>query len=324
MITISPTSSDVELAAWTEVRDEVTRSGRVVRTVVNHRDDLALQFDAAAIDMAHPEHREVSEELTELGFITGTCSPRRPREMALVWRTADHAVRRLHDRLLHLLFRRSALAVQVLLAALGLVAVIAVLRQPGPNLHVTPGRVPLVLALGLAAMVCHEMGHALVTVHFGRRIRLAGMSLHLGAPVFFVDSADAMLLDRRQRLAQVIAGPWADWLATAVAACVGLTLHGGTLDEILHRFVVVNTIVIASNLIPFASLDGALILADLVREPDLNTRIRSRSPLRGWMAWYRIANRVVSTGLLAMSLYFWWQLFGGLISALAQWILGLF
>jgi hypothetical protein len=86
----------------------------------------------------------------------------------------------------------------------------------------------------------------------------------------------------------------------------------------LHRFVLVNTIGIATNLLPFVGLDGSLLLSDAVREPDLASRSRDAlmgvGPRDRWLVGYALANTVIAALLLASAVFFWWQLFGGLVA----------
>ena len=158
-------------------------------------------------------------------------------------------------------------------------------------------------------------------------MRSAGLRLHLGSPAFYVDSLDALLLTRRQRLVQAAAGPWAEWMVTSVALLLAATgVVGGHANELLHRFVIVNSIGIAINLLPFVGLDGSLLLADLVREPDLSIRSREvlssrRRRTTGYgrvLRTYAVANLVVGGLLVVSAAFFWWQLFGDLVGAVVS------
>jgi hypothetical protein len=128
-------------------------------------------------------------------------------------------------------------------------------------------------------------------------------------------------LTRRQRIIQAAAGPWAEWLATSCLAlhAVGVD-SGGGVGALLQRFLVINTIGIASNLLPFVGLDGALLLGDTIRRPDLIYQTQSAFTAAGrrdrWLLAYAILNGIVAVGLLIMSGFFWWQLFGELTSTL--------
>lgn len=89
---------------------------------------------------------------------------------------------------------------------------------------------------------------------------------------------------------------------------------------LLHRFLAVNTIGIATNLLPFVGLDGALLFADAIGHPDLPYRTRTaltrRNPGERWILAYSAANAAVAAGLLVMAGYFWWQLLGDLTMTL--------
>jgi hypothetical protein len=251
--------------------------------------------------------------------------PTREPGAGIVWRGADGFVRRCDAAGWYRAFNRRWVGLQLVLACVGVIAVTLTTRRQGLELHARPAQIPAVIALGLFAVSFHEFGHALVTVHYGRAVRMAGFRLHLGAPAFYVESADALLLSRRQRLIQAAAGPFAEWLVTSLIAILFL-LQSPTSSTalVLHRFVIVNTLGIASNLVPFVGLDGALLFADAVREPDLPFRSRgavwslTRPGANRYLAAYSAANTIVATGLLIMSAFFWWQLFGGLVMHLWQ------
>ena len=54
----------------------------------------------------------------------------------------------------------------------------------------------VILALNYFLTFCHELGHATVLVHHGRRVKSAGFMIYFGSPAFFVDSSDGLMLDR--------------------------------------------------------------------------------------------------------------------------------
>ena len=164
-----------------------------------------------------------------------------------------------------------------------------------------------------------------MVAHHGRRVGAVGFRLHLGSPSCYVESVEALLLTRRQRIVQAAAGPWAEWLVLSVIALVSWLLPLGALTAIVHRFAVIGAFTIATNLLPFAGLDGSLILADLVGEPQLAHDSRravarighDRRRGDGLLLAYATANTIVSGALLAASIVFWWVLFGGVVTVLA-------
>ena len=168
------------------------------------------------------------------------------------------------------LFHPAAVAAQVILAVAGLVAVAAAIGSgQAVHLRVSPAQIPAVIGLSLAAVAVHEFAHALVVVHYRRQVDAAGIRLHLGTLAFYVQATGALLLTRRQRLIQAAAGVWAEWLFTAVTALVLWLAPWPPAAPIVHRFVLLNAVTIASNLLPFTGLDGSWLLADALRMPDL-------------------------------------------------------
>jgi Zn-dependent protease len=333
MTSPGPTSSNtsttaVPFAPWVEWHEEACRNARTLITAVNQRRGRAIYLDSADLDPSSgPRYLATLAELRDGGFvgpdddIAVTPVTTKPPGAGIVWRRADPFVRRCHDSALHRAFDRPWVAAQMALACAGAIAFAFVLRTDGLDLHAHPTQIPAIIIVGLIAVFIHEMGHALVTVHYGRHVRMAGLRLHLGSPAFYVESLDALLLTRRQRLLQAAAGPWAEWLATSVAALVFLGIsHNNATAAILHRFVIVNAVVLASNLLPFVGLDGALLFADAINEPDLTFRANNPTldglERQRLLIVYSTLNAIAAAGLLLLAAFFWWQLFAGVILGL--------
>jgi hypothetical protein len=285
-----------------------------------------IQLDVEELSSRHPRHAELLDHLVDTGFAPGTTGPRSPQPRSrwntgIVWTGGDRWVRALDHRVGHLAFGRLGVAAQIVLAVLGAIAVFRTATARSIELQAAPVHVPIFIALTMVTVVVHELGHAWVTVHGGRHVRQIGMRLHLGTPAFYVESLDAILLSRRQRIIQAAAGPWAEWLLISAAGLAFLMLDpSSTTAAILQRFVVLGGICLATNLLPFVGLDGALIFADLCRRPDLTGLVRDafteRGPRQRWILWYAAANAAVSVALIVTAWFFWWQLFGGLVTAL--------
>src|SRR5438094_136835 len=118
----------------------------------------------------------------------------------------------------------------------------------------------------------HELGHALVLTHNGRRVKSAGFMIYFGSPAFFVDSSDSLMMGRRQEILSSFAGPYAQLIVGAVSCLVALAFPGWILSETLYRFAVLNYFVVFMNLIPLLELDGYFILSDAIEVPDLRPR----------------------------------------------------
>ena len=288
-------------------------------------------------------------QLRDHGFLTD--SPPAPpsrrslrlslTRLELSWTGAGRLVRFVHERGARHFFHPAAVAAQIVLALAGLAALAAaVFSGEHFQLRVHVAQVPVVLALSMAAIGVHEFAHALVVVHHRRGVDSAGLRLHLGTPAFYVESASALLLPRRHRLIQAGAGVWAEWQFTSLVA-LWLWWHPAMFAAgLLHRFVILNAVTIATNLLPFTGLDGAWVLADALGVPDLGFRSRGAltrlvtaaaaaepiAPGALGLAAYSILNTIAAAVLLATAGFFWYQVFGGLTGALlhhgpAGWLL---
>jgi CRP-like cAMP-binding protein len=253
--------------------------------------------------------------------------------LSIEWKGADGLVRWFYRRGLKVAFSRAFFFGSLVVALSGLMAFVSVVRS---------GRFELAggsLALGLLLLYVldyfltfvHELGHALVLVHFGRRVKSAGFMLYFGSPAFFVESADGLMMERRQRMLQAFAGGYGELLFCGLAAMALWAFPDVGIAPVLYQFAVLGFLTIFLNFIPLLELDGYFIIADAIQIPDL--RARSIAFLRHdlWhklrtgsgftkqqvgLALYGILGLVFSIYVLYLSFFFWRQIFGGLVSSL--------
>lgn len=330
------------LAPWIETRVETRRNGSTFAVAVNHHTNLAVVIEEG--DLEDPrELAALGAQLRREGFLTDGQPPARStprrcraskvdalRTLQVTWLGADAAVRTVHRKGLRLCFHPVAVGAQILFAVVGSVAIVRMVTNGAPvQWRAAPWMLPLLLAIDLFAIAVHELAHALVLVHHGRTVKSAGIGLHLGSPAFFIDSVDGLLLPRRVRILQAAAGPWAEWLVTGAVAIAGLLLPEGAALLVVQRFVVLNSVTVLSNLLPFVGLDGYWLLADATREPMPAERgrkerrlvlddVRSRRmPRLSSIAWsvFSIGNGAAAVALVAVAGVFWYQRFGSLAGA---------
>lgn len=335
------------LGHWVGLHEETCRGDRRYTVAVNRRDGHAIQLlphevgllalldGTRSRDELEAEYgADLLAELEGAGYlVVRPPAARRQsritrllRTLDIGWNRADPVVRSLYRHGLSVVFHPAAVVMQVIIGVLGAVATASAVRAGvHVDLAVKASDVPAIIGLNVVAIAVHELGHALVLVRHGATVHRAGVRLHFGMPACYIESADGLMLSRRQRLVQAMAGPWAEWLFTSLAA-MAMTGASGALAVLLARFVIVNTFTVATNLLPFVGLDGSWILGDLIREPDLALRSR-RAPgnlARGLQARsaptletvalvaYRIADITVAALFLVLSGFMWTQLFGDL------------
>ena len=242
-------------------------------------------------------------------------------------------MRWLYDHGLKLLFRRWAAAICVAISLVGLVLFVDLVREErfaiaGKSLAL--GFLVL-LVLDYVMVFCHELGHGLVVIHNGRRLRSAGFQIYFGSPAFFVDSSDGMMMERRQQILESFAGPFAQLVLAGISCMIAFTYPGWVLSETLYKFAVLNYLVVIMNLIPLLELDGYYILADAIEIPDLRDRslVFLRSDLwhkirtRTWLSrrelgllLYGVLGIIFTVFSFYTAYYYWQTVFGGLVARL--------
>jgi len=253
------------------------------------------------------------------------------RTLSVEWSGADRLVRWIYRHGLRWLINPWGATASAVIAIAGVIALGLVVSSHSFHLSTQSAGwgFVLLMTLNLTIVFIHELGHATSVVHHGRSIRSAGLRIYYGAPAFFVDAPEALLLSRRHRIAQAFAGPWFESVAGGVAALVLWLSPTGWAAPVLYRFVVVNYFILLMNLVPLLELDGYLILADTIGVPDL--RARSVSFVRRGF-WQKLARRQsltsaeVGLGIYAIvglvfaalcllgSFFFWQRTFGGVAS----------
>jgi CRP-like cAMP-binding protein/Zn-dependent protease len=255
------------------------------------------------------------------------------RTLSIEWEGAHRLVKWLYDHGLKWVFRPAVLVGLIAAAVVGLGFFIDLVQH---QRFVIAGRS---LAIGFVVLIvldyvmvfCHELGHALVIVHNGRRIRSAGFQIYFGSPAFFVESSDGLMMPRRQQIIESFAGPFAQLVLAGIASIVAWTYPEWILSETMYKFAVLNYLVVIMNLIPLLELDGYYILADLIEVPDLRERslvfirrdlfhkLRTREHFNKrdmGLLLYGVLGVLFTIFSLYTAFYYWQTVFGDLVSRL--------
>jgi CRP-like cAMP-binding protein/Zn-dependent protease len=252
------------------------------------------------------------------------------KTLQVEWRNADRPVRWLYDHGLRFFFRPWVVAISLVLGGAGLWAFFRMVGSGDYSLSGSSLALEFVIlgSLNYFLTFTHELGHALASIHHGRRIKAAGFMIYYGSPAWFVDASDSLMSERKERIVQSAAGPVAELIIAGVASLTAFAFPDWFLSPTLYKFAVLNYFVTFMNLVPLLELDGYFIFSDLIQVPDL--RPRSIAFIR-YDVWHKIRNRErftkqeVGLGLYAVlgmlfavvsvyaSLFFWRTVFGKLI-----------
>ncbi len=189
----------------------------------------------------------------------------------------------------------------------------------------------ILLGLNYLLTFVHELAHASALVHYGRRVKAAGFMIYFGSPAFFIESSDALMLERRQRIVQSFAGPYSELVLAGAASLWVWMFPGSAAAPLLYKWALLNYVVIFLNLVPLLELDGYWILSDLIQVPDLRprslrfirydlwTKLRRRERLTKQevgLALYGFLGVVFTILAVITAVVFWEAVFGGLVRKL--------
>jgi CRP-like cAMP-binding protein len=255
------------------------------------------------------------------------------RTLSVEWSGAERLARWLYDRGLRVLFTRAGATLAGLVAALGALAFVAVGIDHHALTDMQSVGIALLLLFGLnvGLIFVHELGHATALVHYRRRVRASGVRMQFGTPAVYVDSSDALMLPRDERMVQSFAGSYFELVATGVAAiCLWLWPHGSA-APVLASLVALSYFVLLLNLVPLLELDGYWILTDALRVPDLRPRamtfmrhdlwakLRGRERLTRaefGLGVFGTVGVLFAVFVVVASLFLWQRTFGALLAEL--------
>jgi len=196
------------------------------------------------------------------------------KTLTIEWSDANRVVQWLYDHGMRYAFSKVAIAVEAFVAIAGVV-IFARLVVSGDFTIGGPSLAASFIVLWLLdyfSVFIHELGHALVVVRNGRRIKSAGFMIYFGSPAFFVDGSDGLMMDRRQQILSSFAGPFAEMILASACALIVWWFPEWFLARTLFTAAALNYYLILMNLIPLLELDGYFILADVIQVPDLRPR----------------------------------------------------
>lgn len=192
-------------------------------------------------------------------------------EWKMIRRDVDGCISRMYDSGVKLVFTWPAQVAMGTIAMVGLAQFFMVSQRVSLSLSAFWILIPA----HLTGIFLHEAGHAFTTKAYGRKVLGLGLGWYWVTPIFFVDTSDMWLADRRARIAVSLAGPYAHLVLGGLASLMGSLMQAPSAAALLWVFALQCYAMVLFNLNPLLEYDGYYVLADLLDRPHLRRDIFS-------------------------------------------------
>lgn len=255
--------------------------------------DLFLAYNVLAPDVVMDVVRHLAtEDFIELERLETTAGQRSRRQQIVAatcrvmeWTYSlngcDTFFSWLHQHLGRHAFTRSGIIATLALAAGGFIAFLAMSsRSAGTLLHAaTVARVGAsLIPLIIVAIVMHELGHGVAAKAAGARVDRVGVGWFWFRLMLFVDTSDAWLANREQRMLVDAGGILVNLVLAGAAGYVALLAPNLTVAAVAWMFALWSYVAVLRNLNPLLEYDGYYLLMDALERPNL------RGKSLGWIA----------------------------------------
>lgn len=254
--------------------------------------DLFLEYKVLAPDVVMDIVRRLAaDDFIDLERLDTTAPPkhhqrflawfRRVMEWSYSLNGCDRFFGGIYENVGRHVYTRTGLAVTALVAAGGFAAFLAMAqRSAGTLLHAaTVARVGAALIpLIVLAIVLHEVGHGVAAKASGARVDRVGLGWFWFRAMLFVDTSDAWLATRRQRMLVDAGGIIVNLVLAGLAGYVALLAPNLTVAAVAWVFALWSYVGVLRNLNPLLEYDGYYLLMDALERPNL------RGKSLGWIA----------------------------------------
>ncbi len=255
--------------------------------------DLFLEYKTLAPDVVMDVVRHLArEEFIDLERLdtTAPARSRHRRFVEAVFRVmeytfslngCDRFFNALYQSVGRFAFTRAGIIVTLVLAAGGFAAFISMAQRSAATLlhAATVARVGFfMIPLAAVAIILHELGHGVAAKAAGARVDRVGFGWFWFRVMLFVDTSDAWLATREQRMLVDAGGILVNLVLAGAAGYLALFAPSLTVAAVAWVFALWSYIAVLRNLNPLLEYDGYYLLMDAMERPNL------RGKSLGWIA----------------------------------------
>ena len=146
--------------------------------------------------------------------------------------------------------------------------------MPRPSRASASSLIPLIVV----AILLHELGHGVAAKAAGARVDRVGIGWFWFRLMLFVDTSDAWLANREQRMLVDAGGILVNLVLAGAAGYVALLAPNLTVAAVAWMFALWSYVAVLRNLNPLLEYDGYYLLMDALERPNL------RGKSLGWIA----------------------------------------
>lgn len=137
------------------------------------------------------------------------------------------------------------------------------LQEPGGT------HIAIIAAWTFGNIMLHEAGHIATCLNAGRVVGNTGIKLNYGIPMFFVDTSDICMAEKKDRVVTSLGGVCVNSVMLLLLLFINIVTNSSNTPLVL-----ISISLILFNTIPFMKLDGYFILSDLLNVQNLGQRAR--------------------------------------------------
>jgi putative peptide zinc metalloprotease protein len=136
----------------------------------------------------------------------------------------------------------------------------------------------VMIPLVVTAIILHELGHGVAAKAAGARVDRVGFGWFWFRVMLFVDTSDAWLANREQRMLVDAGGILVNLVLAGAAGYIALLAPNLTVAAVAWVFALWSYVAVLRNLNPLLEYDGYYLLMDAMERPNL------RGKSLGWIA----------------------------------------